>query len=163
DAYDNRKRELTNAIQSIGASRYGIDVESSKLIEELTLAVETGGTAKQRTALIEALEKRGRAPEGGFDFPFAFSEAEWVRCQGPDLENRGRKSREAADRVFKSNCFVPPGAAYDADRADLYVAAARLAELASHVEIGPFGSWGNAYNPHAAYAVRLLDAVQERG
>ncbi len=79
-----------------------------------------------------------------------------------DRDNRRAKAEEllrVAKECARAARLVPPIRAYDGSRIKILTCAALLAERAAQIELEG-ESWGAAYSPAAAYAVRLIDACE---
>jgi len=152
-----RLRQLADA----GAVLFGLPKAKDSL-ETRELAADLQSKNDFRS-LLDVLESRAGTERKGDDQanPFTLLDAYHTASQ---LQEKSRQAQadklfDLAKKAVDAVKYVPPGAAFDADRGEVLRSAAALACMAALLD-SPDDSWRNAYSLKAHYAARLLDKAR---
>lgn len=158
------KEERLRTLADAGAELFGLP-KSKDSMETRELAADLQSKNDFRS-LLDVLEARASTERRGDERanPFTLLDTYHTASQ---LKERTRPAQaeklfDLAQRAVDAVKYVPPGAVYDPDRADVLRSAAGLACMAALLD-SPDDSWRAAYSPKAAYAVRLLERARGYG
>jgi hypothetical protein len=162
--YAKNRAAREQALKSVGDRNFRLKITSdSERLEELGQALRQSKDLKPLITLLTDRDQKERA-RGGRENPYTQIEICQIESVLPHLDDKKHAQEifARAQSCLKGLRLVPPGKFYDRDRYHILWAIADLVMDAVYLEIGD-QSWASAYNPKAAFVVRLLDQAAAYG